>query len=405
MTDETIRKPRQKTLTDLMVANLRRKRRRYILRDPEQRGHYVRVPPEGPCVFAAVARHGGKQVWAKIGTADVLKIEQARKKAQAAIERIRTGLPAFAPPPVEPDSFEDVSAGWLKRHVEAKGLRSGDEMERILKRYVLPVWHDRPFKDIQRSDVAALLDDIEDEHGKWTADAVLSVLRSLSSWFASRNDGYVPPFVKGMRRTSKKERERTRILSDVELRAVWAEAAQAGGFGAFLQMLLLSAQRRDKVATLQWKHLDGDIWTIETKPGEKGNAGVLKLPPLAMKIIAAQPRLAGNPYVFAGRGKVAMSGFAKRHVGFRTACDVDGWTLHDLRRTARSLMARAGVLSEHAERVLGHALPGVEGVYDQHHYTPEKAAALAKLAALIETIVSGEPGANVVPLRAPAMQP
>jgi hypothetical protein len=68
MTDETIRKPRQKTLTDLMVANLRRKRRRYILRDPEQRGHYVRVPPEGPCVFAAVARHGGKQVWVRCGT-------------------------------------------------------------------------------------------------------------------------------------------------------------------------------------------------------------------------------------------------------------------------------------------------------------------------------------------------
>ena len=68
-------------------------------------------------------------------------------------------------------------------------------------------------------------------------------------------------------------------------------------------------------------------------------------------------------------------------------------------------MASAGVPSEHAERVLGHALPGVEGVYNVHGYVPEKADALKRLAALIETIVHGEPGENVVPMRAPAMQP
>ena len=200
-----------------MVADLKRKRKRYIMADPELRGHYVRVPPEGPVVFAAVARYDGKQVWARLGTADVLGIEQARDKAREAIKRIKEGLPAFEPPPVQPDSFEAVGANWLKRHVEAKGLRSGDEMERVLEKYVLPVWRDRPFKDIRRSDVAALLDHVEDEHGKWTADAVLSVLRSLSTWFASRNDGYTPPFVKGMRRTPKQERKRTRILSDAEL--------------------------------------------------------------------------------------------------------------------------------------------------------------------------------------------
>ena len=122
-----------------------------------------------------------------------------------------------------------------------------------------------------------------------------------------------------------------------------------------------------------------------------------------MKIIAAQPRV--SPYVFAGRGKVPMSGFSKRHVAFKEACKIDGWTLHDCRRSARSLMARAGVPSEIAERVLGHALPGVECVYNVHGYVPEMADALKRLAALIETIVHGEPGKNVVPLRAPAMQP
>ena len=73
---EPVRRQRRKVLTDLMVAALTRKRNRYILADPELRGHYVRVPPQGPCVFAAVARSPyGKQVWATLGTADVLGIE------------------------------------------------------------------------------------------------------------------------------------------------------------------------------------------------------------------------------------------------------------------------------------------------------------------------------------------
>ena len=51
---------------------------------------------------------------------------------------------------------------------------------------------------------------------------------------------------------------------------------------------------------------------------------------------------------------------------------------------------------------MGHVIPGVEGVYDRHAYFDEKAHALAKLAALIENIVHGEPGGNVLPMRAPA---
>ncbi len=72
------------------------------------------------------------------------------------------------------------------------------------------------------------------------------------------------------------------------------------------------------------------------------------------------------------------------------------WTLHDLRRTARSLMSRAGVTPHTAERVLGHTIKGVEGTYDRHPYDPEKAHALEVLAALVERIVNPPEGGNVV---------
>ena len=97
-----------------------------------------------------------------------------------------------------------------------------------------------------------------------------------------------------------------------------------------------------------------------------------------------------NPYVFAGRADTHFSGYSKSKAVLDKATRVTGWTLHDLRRTARSLMSRAGVTSEHAERVLGHVQPGVEGIYNRHQYRNEKAQALKALAGLIESILRND---------------
>jgi integrase len=78
------------------------------------------------------------------------------------------------------------------------------------------------------------------------------------------------------------------------------------------------------------------------------------------------------------------------------------WVLHDLRRTARSLLSRTGVRPDISERVLGHVIPGVEGVYDRHSYDAEKADALVRFAALIGRIIN-PPQVNVVEF--PAAQP
>jgi integrase len=309
--------------------------------------------------------------------------------ARAVIKRLRAGLAPFEPPPVKPDTVADVVRNWLRRHVEAKGLRTGDELRRILERHVLPHWRDRAFADIRRSDIARLLDAVEDAHGAWVADSVLAALRAVASWYASRRDDYVPPFVRNMRRVPQHARKRARMLSDDELRKVWTAAeADAGPFGAFLRVLLLTGQRREKLATVRWDDISPDgTWTIPAAPREKGSPGVLKLPPQAVAIIRAQPRFAGSPYVFTGRHNDAMSGFSRRHDAFKARCGVEGWSLHDCRRTARSLMSRAGVSSEHAERVLGHAIHGIEGVYDVHRYDAEKADALQRLANLVVMIV------------------
>jgi integrase len=402
----------RKSLSDAGVVALKPRAARYSFPDPELRGHYVRVQPGGAKSFVAVSRDptSGRQVWATIGGADLMSVAEAREKARAAIKRIQAGQPAFDPL-VKAQSFEDVAEQWLKRHVRAKGLRSEGEVTRLLNSHVYPAWKDRPFLNIRRSDVAALLDEVEDDHGARQADYVLAITRGIMNWYASRSDDFNPPLVSGMRRTNPKERARARALNDDELRAVWKAAESDGAFGAFVRLLLMTAQRRDKVATMRWADIAPDgTWTIPAEAREKGNAVELVLPEAAIAIVRGQPRLGDSPYVFAavrrvnGKDHASMSGWSKRKraLDAKVAAglpDMPQWQLHDLRRTARSLLSRAGVLREHAERVLGHAIAGVEGVYDVHAYRNEKAAAMAKLAALIERIIIDPDPARVVNLR------
>jgi integrase len=174
-----------------------------------------------------------------------------------------------------------------------------------------------------------------------------------------------------------------------------------------LKLLLLTAQRLDKVLTMKWTDISPmkwpsntpPVWEVATAPREKGNIGMVELPQAVLAVLDTLPRYASNPYVLAGRGSshIAYSGNQKRAFDSNLPKGMKPWTLHDLRRTARSLMSRAGVLSEHAERVMGHAIKGVEGVYDRHKYLDEKSAALAKLANLIDIIIN--PRANVVPMK------
>jgi integrase len=389
----------RKTLTDKAVAGLQPRAKTYHHPDPELRGHYVRIQPSGTKTFAVIARNPvtRKQEWATVGAVDTLPIAEARRLAQTALARIRAGQPAFEPPV---QSFEAVAREWLKRHVAAKGLRSEKQITGLLDLHVFHFWKGRPFLSIRRSDVTALLDDVEDNHGARQADAVLTVVRSIMNWFATRHDDYQPPIIRGMRRQNPKEQVRERILADDEIRAIWKAAEANGTFGAFVRIALLTAQRRAKIMTMRWADISDDgEWTIPQEKREKDSAKSLMLPPAALDIIRAQPRLGENPYVFASaRTDRTINGLSKMKRRFDARLSgVAHWTIHDLRRTARSLMSRAGISSEHAERVMGHAIAGVEGVYDQHKYADEKADALRRLAVLIDAIVCPRP--NVVPIK------
>jgi integrase len=395
----------RKTLSDRGVAALAPRATRYAFPDPEMPGLYIRVQPTGGGKSYCAVTNGadGKQVWITVGKAGALKIAEARERAREAIRRVRLGLPAFEIPPDRPATFGEIAASWLSRKVRKDGFRSEREIVRILTKYILPGWAGRAFVGIRRSDVTALMDSIEDEHGARQADWALGIIRSVMNFHAARVDDYAPPLVRGMARQSIKHQARSRILDDDEFRALWTATEDSAAFAGIVRLALLTGQRSRKIAGMKWSDVsDSGEWIMPNGKREKGTAGALVLPQVAIDIIRAQPRVGDNPHVFAasrGCGPWHNWSIAKAEIDAKMP-SVPPWQIHDLRRTSRSLLSRAGVRPDIGERVLGHVINGVAGTYDRHSYRDEKADALRRLAALIGTIVSPRLRESVViPIR------
>jgi integrase len=373
----------------------------YIHTDSKQRGLALMLvySSQGTKAFRVLTYRNSKPHSVKLGTYPQMSLKDAWANAEEYFKN-----PQRFEAKAETGTFKDVAEQWIKRHVDENKLRSKDEIERCLKVYVYPKWGGRNFLEIRRPEVNELLDGIVDNHGKSQADAVLAIVRGICNWYAAnRSEHYVSPIVAKMKRDRRKpkDRARSRFLADDEIRAVWKAAGEVGTFGALVKVALLTGQRREKVSHMQWADVSPDgVWTIAREKGEKGTAGKIKLPQLALSVIQAQPHIAGNPYVFAGRGKTAFNSFSQRKDELDEKLpNMPAWTLHDLRRTCRKLMTRARVRPDIGELALGHSIKGIQAVYDDpQEYQPLIDEALQRVANEIETIIN-PPAPNVVSWR------
>ena len=392
-----------------------------IVVDDEIKGFVARRLGSGAITYGFRYRDRGtsKQRWLGLGLHGSITADQARliaKKRAGEVadardpvaEREATRAAAAKSKVADKYTVNAVIDVFVARYV--KNLRSAYETERAFKVYVRPRIGSKSIYDVRRRDIVEMLDEIEDKNGPVMADRVLAHIRKAFNWQAARDDQFSPPIVRGMARTKPADRARTRILADDEIRSLWATLTSTEvpePFRNIIRVLLLTAQRRAEVGQMHADELDGDLWTI---PAERYKTGIPNHVPLtaeARRWLPAQSK-GRSGFIFSTTGgKKAFNGYSKakgqldlviteqrKKAGLKP---IPRWTLHDLRRTARSLMSRAGVQSDVAERVLGHVIPGVRGVYDRHSYAVEKREALEKLAGLIALILN--PAAdNVVKL-------
>lgn len=402
-----------KTQVDRMTAG-------QILADKEVKGFVARKLDSGAVTFGYRYRDKttGRQRWLGLGLHGNITAEQARdfaKKAagevadkkdpqgelqEARAEAKREELAAINTVNAVLDAFE-------KDHVD--GLRSGDQVKAAFTNHVRPRIGDKSIYDLKRSDITTLLNEVKAESGPVMADRVLAHVRKAFNWQMVQDDEFKSPIVRGMAKTKPKERARKRILADDEIRDVWAaldQIEQPACYPRFVKSLLLAMTRRNESARMHTDELEGDLWIIPGSRYKNKQDHVIPVTPAISELICERPAgcKKNSWFVFSTTTSGAQLDGAKPFSGFSKAkkeldriiaeirkkegrAPMKQWQLHDLRRTGRSLMSRAKVDADHAERCMGHVIGGVRETYDRYEYLDEKRVAFEALAAMVDMIL------------------
>jgi integrase len=396
----------KKPLTDRSIRSLppASPGERKIVWDALVPGLGVRVTDRGIKSFVLVTRYPGSPNPAprSLGVYGAISLEAARAKAREWLKLIADGIdPQLDAIRRNEQTFQHISEQYFLR--KAKDHRSRKSSEDTLARLVYPAFAHRPIDAISRSDIVRLMDRIEDENGPIMANRTLGIINRVMNFHASRSDDFRSPIVRGMARGS--EQSRSRILDDDELRAIWKATADYPVFGPLLRFILLTATRKFEAGRMLWSELSPTTdthaaarvtWTI---PAARYKTNVDHIIPLSALALSVLPPKTGDGWVFSNNGNQAIGGFSRLKSQIDEASGVRVWVIHDLRRTARSLLSRAGVVADHAERCLGHVIGGVRGVYDGHEFYEEKANAFEALAAQVQRIIDPHSKTNVVEIR------
>ncbi|WP_453956967.1 tyrosine-type recombinase/integrase [Bradyrhizobium japonicum] len=398
-----------------------------ILADKEVKGFVARKLDSGAVTFGYRYRDKttGKQRWLGLGLHGNITAEQARdfaKKAagevadrkdpqgeleEARAEAKRETLAAVNTVNAVLDAFE-------KDHVE--GLRSGDQVKAAFENHVRPRIGEKSIYDLKRSDITTLLNEVKAESGPVMADRVLAHVRKAFNWQMVQDDEFKSPIVRGMAKTKPKERARKRILADDEIRDVWAaldQIEQPACYPRFVKSLLVAMTRRNESARMHTDELERDLWTIPGARYKNKLDHVIPITPAMRALIGEKPAgcKKNSWFVFSTTTSGGQLDGAKPFSGFSKAkkeldriiaeirkkegrAPMKQWQLHDLRRTGRSLMSRAKVDADHAERCMGHVIGGVRETYDRYEYLDEKRVAFEALAAMVDMILKPPAGAG-----------
>ena len=378
-------------------------------------GLYLVMQPTGARSWALRHRQGGRPQKLTLGNFSEgaeegqgsppviggrLTLADARRLAGDALGAIERGQsPAHAKRSRDKNLMPAVVDEFIKRYVRAKRLRSADAVERTFKVDVLPHWRHRHVSDISRRDVIELLDAHVDRGAPVQANRTLSAVRKFFNWCMERDIIKVSP-VEGVKAPTP-ERNRDRILSDDEIVAFW-QASDANGspFGPLFRLLLLTGQRLGEVAGMAKAELDLDVgnWTIPAVRAKNNQEHVVALSQPARDVLADVRIVEGKAgLIFSTNGRTPVSGFGKAKANLDRKLSIPHWTLHDLRRTAASGMARLAQPVHVVEAVLNHrsgSVSGVAAVYNRYDYDREKRIALDAWAAYVLSLL--RPADNVL---------
>lgn len=321
--------------------------------------------------------------------------------------------------------FEKVAALWLEHYENEKERRPSSVKlaKLVVNNHLTPMLKGKPMPHIGRAELQPIIDAIPVRQ-RGMRRAVFSYASVLFGWSAKRGDIPANPLTGMVKPEAPKARDR--VLSDVELSALWRASIEMGEpFGPFFRLLILTGQRRSEVAALDWSELDraAATWTI---PASRAKNGVAHIVPLSPEVQTELDRLARvgtinedgeeitewpkSGFALTTTGRTPISGITKAKNALdaqikkgRDGNPLEAWRIHDLRRSLATGFQKLGIRFEVTEAVLNHvsgAKGGIAGIYQRHDWKDEKRSALECWARHVLAISKPADKGNVVPLAA-----
>ena len=375
-------------LTDTLVRSLKPRDKHYDLYDAALAGFGVRVATSGALSWVLMTRQHGRRKRVTLGQYPAMSLAKAREAARTALSEIRDGT---FDQKQGSASFADAVEDWYTR--EQRARKSFQQVEQAMRLHVLPYLGRHQLDQITKADLMRVIDRIADQGKLTQANRVRAFVTRFFNWATERN------FVKASPAAAlpkpAKEVSRDRVLSRNELRSVWQAADQMGSlFGRIVQLLILTAQRRDEVAGMRWSELDLERarWIIGKDRAKNGKAHIVHLSSQTLTILTKLPRREDTDFIFTTTGTSAVSGFSKAKAALDAHSHVADWRIHDIRRTAATYMAdELRIASVVVDRILNHvsgSVRGVAAIYQRGEHLAEREAALDAWGLLVEDLVN-----------------
>lgn len=362
--------------------------------DDRLEGFALRVSPHSDRkTFIVRYTLKGRRRRMTLGAYPALSLADARDRAREILGAVARGEDPQSAKKAERRAvtFAELAELYLERHAKVKKRRWRED-ERVINVDLLPHWKGRKAKRIKRADVVELLDGIVERGAPIMANRTKALVSKIYNFGIGRDlVEHNPCFGVPM---PAKARQRDRVLSEDEIRAVWAALGhEEQVMAATFKMRLLTAQRGVEVLSMRWADIDGDWWTIPSEVSKNDLAHGVPLSKQARELLdELRPKTGLSTWVFESPRKpdTHISAVQKAANRIARAADVD-FVPHDLRRTAATFMTSMKISRLVVAKILNHVESGVTAIYDRHSYDDEKREALIRWGERLEAVVTSTP--------------
>ena len=371
--------------TDREIQNLKPQDKRYSVKDKLNNGLFIEVKESGVKSWHYRYSLAGKQERLVIGRYPDLSLKDARQIRDESASLVAKGIsPKQDKTKPKGILFKDYGERYLKEVIK-KDRKDPYNMVLCLSNDIYPMMGHIPLDQISIEDIRRTIWRKKEQGYDAAANQVRGLLKRMFDYAMTL--GLVPynPVLAIPSRHVHKTKPRDRYLSTGEIRTYYTTLLNSRLYKPRklgLLLSLLTLLRKSELLAAKWEHVDfdGRIWHIpETKADSATGHSremVVYMSAQVAEILKELKTIAGDePYVFVGRQRgtrISANAFNTAQKSALALTDIPNFTIHDLRRTASTLLNERGFNRDAIEKCLNHTATGVRGVYNKADYANDR---------------------------------